>query len=548
MTDPTWEKIDCGQEQWWVDTNWRQQLLNQDGLRLQQWTDEGKVEVVKHSLNRTVYRVGLAGKPVYIKHYEVHDYRSRVRLWLLQAKAWIEWRRTVLLQERSVPTVTPVAVGRHPNLGSYIITEEIPDAQSLQDYLDLHWEEWKRTHQLVACQSLIKEVSHFLAQMLRNGIVHEDLHAGNVLVHIDALGHRQWYLIDPYKVQRKSRSSHKVFLSTLALMVHTNWHRLSAQDRLRGWVSFRQSMDLQLSPVEERQFLAQLHQEIESRIYSVWNQRVRRNTKANRDFYELRVRRSRAWASRDIPADWLAKFLFEPEQAIKKPVQVIKKSRHGLAAVIAGPTEPVLIKKFTPRHVWDRLFGRWRRSPALHCYRMAYRLQTAFLPTARPLAVVEKHRHGQLLSSYVLTEYLKDTEQLGEYWPQIAPEVQQQTLLNLAGLIQRLHSFRLSHRDLKLTNILARSQGEKPVELFLIDLRGVTHSCWLTTSRRQKDLARLALSATTSLRASRTDLLRFLLRYLKDDERPQWQKWWKQIDRLMSMKVRQNLKRNRIVS
>jgi tRNA A-37 threonylcarbamoyl transferase component Bud32 len=548
MTNPTWQKIDCGQEQWWVAPNWRQQLLNQDGLRLQQWTDEGKVEIVKHSLNRTVYRVGLAGKPVYVKHYEVNDYLGRVRSWLRQAKAWIEWRHTVLLQERSVPTVTPVAVGRHPNLGSYIITEEIPDAQPLQEFLDLHWEEWKRSRQQGACQKLVKEIGTFLAQMLKNGIVHDDLHAGNVLVHTDALGHRNWYLIDPYNVQRKPRSHRKALLDTLALMIHNNWHRLSAQDRLRGWLSFRQSMGLQLTKIDERRFLTQLHDEIQSRIYSVWNQRVRRNTKANRDFYELRVRRSRAWASRDIPADWLAKFLFEPEQSLKKPVQVIKRSRHGLAATIAGPTEPVLIKKFTPRHVWDRLFGRWRRSPALHCYRMAYRLYTAFLPTARPLAVVEKHRHGQLLSSYVLTEYLKDTVPLGEYWPQIAPEVQQQTLLSLAGLIQRLHSFRLSHRDLKLTNILARHHGEKPVELFLIDLRGVTHSFWLTTSRRQKDLARLALSAITSLKASRTDLLRFLRRYLKNNELPHWRKWWKQIAGFMSMKIRQNHKRNRIVS
>lgn len=548
MNEPTWQKMECGQEEWWVDPHWSQQLLNQDGLRLQQWTDEGKVEIIKHSLNRTVYRVGLDGKPVFIKHYEANDFRSRLRMWLHQAKAWIEWRRTVLLQERSVPTVTPVAVGRHPSLGSYIITEEIPGAQSLKDYLDLHWDEWKRTRQYIACQTLIKELGAFLAQMLKNDIIHDDLHAGNVLVHSDAKGNRRWYLIDPYKVHKKSRSNRQALINTLALMAHNDWHRLSAQDRLRGWLSFRQSMELKLSNGEERRFLAKLHQEIQSRIYSVWNQRVRRNTKANRDFYELRVRRSRAWASRDIPADWLAKFLYEPEQALKKPILVFKRSRHGLAATIPGPTEPVLIKKFTPRHVWDRLFGRWRRSPALHCYRMAYRLHTALLPTARPLAVVEKLRHGQLLSSYVLTEYLKDTVPVGEYWPLVARNLQQELLRTLARRIQRLHAYRLSHRDLKLSNILARHNDTKPVELFLIDLRGVTHSFWLTTSRRQKDLARLALSAVITLKVSRTELLRFLILYLQDEERPHWKKWWKQIAVFMNMKIRQNYLRNRIIS
>lgn len=546
MTGPAWQKIDCGQEQWWVDPNWSQQLLNGDGLRLQQWTDEGKVEIVKHSLHRTVYRIGLEGRPVYIKHYPVNDLRSRVRQWLRHAKAWIEWRRTVMLQERSVPTITPVAVGQHPNLGSYIITEEIPDARPLEEYLEHHWDAWKQTGQHAECQKLVTELGAFLAQMLSSGIVHDDLHAGNILIHSDGLGQRHWFLIDPYNVQRKPRNDRAALLHTLALIIQSYWLRLSVQDRLRGWLSFRQSMKLHMSKANERQFLVQLHREVQSRIYSVWNQRVRRNTKANRDFYELRVRRSRAWASRDIPADWLAKFLFEPEQALK--LNIIKKSRHGLAAVISGPKEHLLLKKFQPRHAWDGLFGRWRRSPALHCYRMGYRLQTACVPTAKPLAVVEKHRHGQLLSSYVLTEYLQDTMPLGNYWPRITPKLQQQTLLRLADLIQRLHSFHLSHRDLKATNILVRPHADKPVEIFIIDLRGVTHSYWLTTSRRRKDLARLALSAITTLKVSRTDLLRFLFRYLKTEELAHRRTWWKQIARLMNMKISQNQKRNRIVS
>lgn len=548
MNVATWQKIECGQSQWWVAPHWRQQLLNLDGLRLQQWTDEGKVEIIKQSLHRTVYRIGLEGQPVYVKHYPVNDYRARVRQWLRKAKAWIEWRRTVLLQERSVPTITPVAVGQHPSLGSYLVTEEIPDAQPLTDYIEQHWDEWKRSRQSESCQCLIEELAALLAQMLKSGIVHDDLHAGNVLVHTDALGQRHWYLIDPYNVQRKPRSTHKSLRHTLALITQNYWFRLSVQDRLRGWLSFRQSMGLELSRYEERRFLEQLHHDVQSRIYSVWNKRARRNTKANRDFYELRVRRCRGWSSRDIPADWLARFLFEPEQAVKQSRRVIKTSRHGLTAIIDGPTEAVLLKRFQPRHIWDRLFGSWRRSPAMHCYRMAYRLHTAFLPTAKPLAVIEKHRHGQLLSSFVLTEYLQDTVPLGDHWLQITSQLQQQTLLRLAELIQRLHAFHLSHRDLKVANILAGQDCYETGNLYLIDLRGVNHYYWLTVSRRQKDLARLALSAITSLKASRTDLLRFLRRYLSQEEYIHWKTWWKQIARLMNTKIRQNMKRSRIVS
>ena len=496
MTKPAWQQIKCGSERWWVAPNWSGELLDRDGLRLQEWTRNGKVEIVKQSLHRTVYRIGLENKPVYIKHYPVNDFRSRIRQWVRHAKAWIEWQRTVMLQERAVPTITPVAVGQHPELGSYLITEEIPDAQPLHAYLDEHWNRWRESNDFVTCNTLIRELAAFLAQMLQAGIVHDDLHAGNVLVHTDSRGQRHWYLIDLYNVQTEPRYDRAALFHMLSLMSQNDWHRLTDNERLRGWLSFRKASGLSFSRVEERLFLVELSRIVHQRIYAVWNQRVRRNTKANRDFYELRVRRCRAWASREIPADWLSAFLFDPDRTLNQSTtRIIKQSRHGIVAVIPGPRRALMIKKFSPRHLADRWLGRWRRSPALHCYRMAYRMQTASLPTANPLAVVERHRHGQLLSSYVLTEYLHNTLPLCEYWPLASLPQRQQALLSLADIIARLHTFRLSHRDLKVMNILARPrQGQSP-ELYLIDLRGVSHSHWLTRGRKIKDLARLALSA-----------------------------------------------------
>ncbi|MFO0814483.1 MAG: lipopolysaccharide kinase InaA family protein [Gemmatales bacterium] len=548
MNTQPWTQVDCGPQRWWVDPSWSQQLLDDGGLRLKQWSDEGKIEIVKQSESRTVYRVGLPERPVYIKHYPVNNLKARAKQWVRQAKALTEWQRTIQLNERSVPTTTPVAVGQHPEQGSYIITEEIPESQSLLEYVESHWHRWQQRDDQHQSRQLIAEVSQFLARMLQNGISHDDLHAGNILIHSTAEGTREWYLIDPYAVQTQPPCDRKALRNTLALISHSFWHYLSPRQRLQAWAIFRRTSGYHFHRDEERSFLMELQKHLERQLYAQWNQRAKRNTKANRDFYELRVRRCNAWASRQVPANWLSRFLFDPEEWMASPAgEVFKASRHGRVVKLQAEHEAIVIKQFAARHALDRIIGRWRRSPALHCYRMAYRLQTAHIPISKPLAVVEQRRHGQLLHSYFFMEYLDNTQDLGAYWLQASNTARRQVSEQLARLIAQLHRYRMSHRDLKALNILVQPRGEAS-QIYLIDFRGVTHSWWLTHQRRCKDLARLAISAITTMQASRTDLLRFLLWYLSQDEQPRWRHYWKQIARYMQAKILQNLKRQRRLS
>lgn len=549
MSSSTWKQIDCGTERWVVDPDWQQHLLGEEGLRLEEWTRAGNVEIIKDSEHRTIYRVGLPDKSIFVKYYPERDFLSRIRQWIRSAKAWIEWQRTLVLRERSVPTVKPVAVGKHPVHGSYIITEEIPHAQPLQQYFQQHWTAWKQAGQHRECRLLMTEMARFIAQIIQGGINHHDLHPGNILLHRNDLGQRIWYLIDPYSVGTLPPCDRKSFLNALVLLSHTFWYDVTAHDRLRAWVELRRASGFHFERKEERVFLAELHQKVHQQIYYIWNDRANRNTKANRDFYEQSVRRFHAWASRKLPADWLNEFLFDPALQIHHPRStILKVSRHGMVAVLPAGKQSVVVKQFKPRHAADRWLSRYRRSPAYHCYRMAYRLETAQIPTARPFAVVEKRRHGRLEMSYVIMEHLQQTISLGDYWSQASEQQRQSCLVKLADLVQRLHMFRMSHRDLKVINILVRQAEVASPDLYLIDLRGVSYSRWLSNSRKKKDLARLALSALTSLSASRTDLLRFLKLYLKPEEQAHWRNWWKPIAALMSMKIVQNQKRNRIVS
>jgi tRNA A-37 threonylcarbamoyl transferase component Bud32 len=548
MKTQPWTQVDCGNAHWWVNPDWSGQLLDADGLRLEEWQAQGNVEIVKQSESRTVYRVGLPERSIYIKHYPASTMKARAKLWVRPAKALTEWQRTMQLHERAVPTTTPVAVGQHSEQGSYIITEEIPQAKSLLEYVEEHWSNWQEQGDQRATRQLMIEAAQFLARMLQHGIRHNDLHAGNILIHTNDHGAREWYLIDPYAVQTQPPCDHIALRQSLTLLSHSFWHLFTPRQQLEAWVLFHRYSGYHFCREEERKLLSELQRDLRSKLYSHWNQRAKRNTKANRDFYELRVRRSHAWASRGVPANWLSRFLFDPIEWMQKQAEVVfKASRHGSVVKMRADKEAVVIKQFTARHTLDKFIGRWRRSPALHCYRMAYRLQTAHIPIAKPLAVVEQRRHGQLLHSYFFMECLENTQDLGEYWLQASRPARLQLSTQLAGHIARMHRYRMSHRDLKALNILVQTHSDD-CQLYLIDYRGVSHSWWLTDRRRCKDLARLALSALLTLQASRTDLLRFLLTYLGKEEQPQWRIYWNTIARLMQSKVRQNQARRRRLS
>ncbi|HMO36814.1 MAG TPA: lipopolysaccharide kinase InaA family protein, partial [Gemmatales bacterium] len=211
----SWKQIHCGETSWWVDPAWSDQLLDQHGLRLGEWKKAGHVEVIKKSSHRTILRVCLAESSVVVKHYPIHDFLTRLRSRFI-TKAEREYQRTVQLQEQAVATIRPVAFGQHPQDGSYFISEEITNAQSLEQLLlnhhfhDQHWDP--------SLKQVFKELAHFLAEMLQHGIIHKDLHAGNILIRTDDQGEREWYLIDPYCVQTSPPSDRAALIYMLSLM------------------------------------------------------------------------------------------------------------------------------------------------------------------------------------------------------------------------------------------------------------------------------------------------------------------------------------------
>lgn len=145
-------------------------------------------------------------------------------------------------------------------------------------------------------------------------------------------------------------------------------------------------------------------------------------------------------------------------------------------------------------------------------------------------------------------------------------------LSELARIVGTLHAAGCEHRDLKFSNILVRPPAPSPTSLaaepdvsaprpsrtgdricWLIDLEGMRQwglaGLWsLPFARRVQNLARLVVSSLQSPGITRTDRLRFLMKYLGEPPARVWKTWWRMIARRAERKRAQNQRRGRALS
>jgi tRNA A-37 threonylcarbamoyl transferase component Bud32 len=159
---------------------------------VERWSrGEVRGEVVKENAARTVWRVP-AGRPaLYVKRFPPELFRDRARKEAAMLRA---------LEEAGIPCPRLVAVGRDGS-GSYVVTEEIPDAPVLKDLLEKGGD----------ARSLLVALGTLVRTMQDAGFEHGDLHVGNVLARGKTL-----YVMDVHRARKSSRLSASRRLDGLA--------------------------------------------------------------------------------------------------------------------------------------------------------------------------------------------------------------------------------------------------------------------------------------------------------------------------------------------
>jgi serine/threonine protein kinase len=256
----------------------------------------------------------------------------------------------------------------------------------------------------------------------------------------------------------------------------------------------------------------------------------------------------------------LDRLLNDPDQPFRDAdAKPLKDSRSStvieLGSGASADSAPLIFKRFAVTHWRDPLVSLLRATPALRSFVQGHGLGLRCLPTARPLAVLHRQRHGLRHEGYLLTEKIENALDLLAFINRLRETdederrlVLRRVIAEVARLVCTLHQRRVSHRDLKAANLLVQTEpATQSVCVWFIDLVGVVRQRRLRRSRRVQNLARLHTSFHAHPLITRTDKLRFLRVYLRWGLRSKlgWKTWWRQVEEATRAKIARNLRNGR---
>jgi tRNA A-37 threonylcarbamoyl transferase component Bud32 len=608
MTAIAEDTLTAGGTRWEAAPEHRDVLLGPDGLRLAEWLAAGQARVVKHGPHRTVYRVRLPEIDCHVKHCRVHDGRAWLRECLRPPKARGEYDRCLAVAARGVATVTPLAVGeaRGPRPGDSFLVTQTLDAEPLGIFIEQTLPTFEEPRRTRLRQRLAVALGRFLAHMHCTGVIHDDLHANNLMVALRDDDEPQLYVLDLHAVRLGPPPGWRARRDNLVLLNRWFVLRVGLVDRLRFWKAYGAASCLPSPPLrgrgaggegdglhcacefytppaphprplapeyrgEGRTVAAGLQvwraraRELEEHTWQsnlrFWKARDRRCLEDNRHYRRVRSAVASGHAVSDLDTAVLDALLADPDELFRRPGAVLlKDGRSSTVAAFDLPTDgtprPVIWKRFRVTSAADPWVALVRRTAVLRSWVFGHGLRARCLPTPRPLLVLHRRRHGLAREGYLLVEKVPDCEELSHHVAglgTLSAEVRRQRLRSLieqlARLVRELHARHLAQRDLKAANVLVQPTASGPT-LWLIDLVGISRPRILSRCRRVQNIARLHASFRNHPLLTRTDRLRFLRTYLRWalHGKQGWKSWWRDIDRATHKKVIKNSRSGRVLS
>ena len=502
----------------------------------------GRWRQVKQNASRTVLRGQLDGQGVYLKRFHQRSTVHRTARKLGLSDAAHEFDAALNLREHGVTTPEPLAVCCDQG-SEWVLTREVDSATPADQWGADRFQ--RDAKGLAVYRRATVLLGELVARMHNAGVLHQDLHTGNVLVQQTDKG-LDLLLMDLHRTVRRRRLSRLARAKNLAMLYHDRLDFTTRTDRLRFLAAY---LRVSGGPGTLRGWTLLVEKFGWAHRRKIFAKRDRRILSEGKYFAPLEIgdgwrghavlaskRRlggSRA-AQRTFTAEQWAQALAEPEDLFEgEGVEVVKDSRSSLVVrrtLRVGERDvDVFIKRPRRKKAWKAIADMLRWSRPKLAFVKGHQLLTRYIATALPVAYLERRRGRSLNDCLLITEAVgapKLTDFLNRHLgerptgderldPDRQRSLARDVLAELGRLLQNLHDNSCAHRDLKGSKILVRWEpGQRP-ELVLIDLDGLKRLWHVSAQRRLQGLMRLNVSLLKCPPVNHAGRLRMLVSYLR---------------------------------
>jgi tRNA A-37 threonylcarbamoyl transferase component Bud32 len=548
-----------GDISWRVRSDAAPVLFNSSGLRLQDWLRSGQASIVKHGPHRTVYRVQLGPRSIYIKHHRVPNTGAMLSQWVQSSRGRRELNCIERATAAAIPTLEPLALGEQHKAGmvleNYLVTEGIADVQPLDRFIQETLQLLPSSRRGKILRNLTDELAALVAKLHEAGVLHPDLHSGNVLVRLLEDDSLRVFLIDLQEAEscrtaswRRSRRD----LLAFGLFFFTTVRAVDRARFLRRYLELRPGLN-----VSWKTLAPGLADDLRRKALRFWRKLDYRCISNNRRFRYRNIGTAHGFAVTELSEMAQLALLREPDAPFDcQSATLLKQSPSSHVACVemrvAGARVPVIYKRFNCSKPLDTLRATMHHSPALRAWHAGHGLIIRRIPTARPLAIMERIVTPLVRETYLITQFIPQSQCLRDYLNQLTTSLTpcerqariRPLIVRLASVVRAMHDRNISHRDMKASNFLVapgQSTSDGP-DVYLIDLAGVLIWRNMPQERRLQNLSRMLVSLQSSAAFTRTDFLRFLFAYQPGIRRmPQR---WKETWRYLGLKAAEKITRN----
>lgn len=383
-----------------------------------------------------------------------------------------EWRGLEQLQKRGLNTPKPLFYGKTEDGGQVIVSERIRDSATLLDILNKTTNKDKKLDVLVrVCRELAKQHS--------KGVLQKDLHLRNFL-----LAGERIYALDPRQMEFFSAPlSRKKSVNNLAMLVGY----VPAGDaasvntickeyfQARGW-----NLEKSDQVLLEKQLAAHKKRVIRGGL--------KKCLRTSRRHLKIKNRQYAAECDRGFCRETEMIDFIRRVDALMDAGLILKNGDTSSVSRLTWNGRDLVVKRYNHKGLAHSLRHTAKRSRACRAWLHGHRLEMLDIPTPKPLAYIEQRKAGLVWKSYLVTEYVEGCK-LHDFLHDEAVSREQRlaAIKAVMKLLERLWEYRITHGDLKHTNLLVTKNG--PV---LTDLDAMTVHRWklLYKNKRTKDMGR----------------------------------------------------------
>ena len=367
-----------------------------------------------------------------------------------------ECRGAETLRRHGLPTPALLASGPLGDGGHYVLYDYLADARN--------------PHGATLAELL--PVFAQVGRMHAKGLVQEDAHLGNFLLEDGRL-----YVIDGDAIRESASAADCA--DNLALLLSQLQPQVEAA--LRAALLQAYSDGNPGVAIDEAQLAAATARAHKARLVDYLHKSLR-----DCSLFKSAQRVDRFFSIVRAEFALVAPLIHDPDAWLEKGLP-LKRGRTATLARVEVNGHPLVIKRYNIKSPVHALSRSWRPSRAWHSWLEGHRLEFLGIATPRPLALIEQRAGPLRGKAWLICEYCEG-ESLASRWRDADTVPPPAELDALSALLRQLVAARISHGDLKATNLLW-CDG-KPQ---LIDLDAMRQHASESAFRRawEKDSARL---------------------------------------------------------